>query len=181
MNANTRIQWLHKKLSQQSYPNAQRLVERFGISHRQAQRDFEHLKKKLGAPVAYNATQKGFYYTAPYSLPVLLSSDNDENYIPDILSVQSDEELAADSSVIQMQIPYTATVEIPQKLAVMELTPYILERESGSRYACEFHSIEKFIGALFSSGGDFRIIEPEWLREKMLARAEAILQKHTEQ
>ena len=48
MNANTRIQWLHKKMTMNSYPNAQRLAERFGISHRQAQRDFTYLKKELG-------------------------------------------------------------------------------------------------------------------------------------
>ena len=49
MNANIRIQWLHKKLTMKSYPNAQRLAERFGISHRQAQRDFDYLRRELGA------------------------------------------------------------------------------------------------------------------------------------
>ena len=29
MNAHTRIQWLHKKMTVNSYPNAQRLAERF--------------------------------------------------------------------------------------------------------------------------------------------------------
>ena len=39
MNANERIQWLHKRICDGRYPNAMRLSERFGISHRQAQRD----------------------------------------------------------------------------------------------------------------------------------------------
>lgn len=47
MNANTRIQWLHKKMTMNSYPNAQRLAERFGISHRQAQRDMDYLRLSL--------------------------------------------------------------------------------------------------------------------------------------
>ena len=48
MNANTRIQWLHKKMTVNAYPNAQRLAERFGISHRQAQRDLDYLRRELG-------------------------------------------------------------------------------------------------------------------------------------
>ena len=32
MNAHTRIQWLHKKMTMKSYPNAQRLAERFQCS-----------------------------------------------------------------------------------------------------------------------------------------------------
>ena len=89
MNANIRIQWLHKKLTMKSYPNAQRLAERFGISHRQAQRDFEYLRRELGAPIAYDNSRKGFYYEESYVLPVILSSDNDDLYIPEIFNVHS--------------------------------------------------------------------------------------------
>lgn len=85
--ASTRIQWLHKKLLTRSYPNAQRMAERFHMSHRQAQRDIDCLRKKLGAPIAYDNARRGFYYTADYTLPVLLTSDNDESYIPEISAV----------------------------------------------------------------------------------------------
>ena len=50
--ASTRIQWLHKKLLTGSYPNAQRMAERFHMSHRQAQRDIDYLRRELGAPIA---------------------------------------------------------------------------------------------------------------------------------
>ena len=76
--ANTRIQWLHKKIANMYYPNAMRLSERFNISHRQAQRDVDYLKKKLGAPLEYSMEHKGYYYSEQYSLPLVLSSDNDE-------------------------------------------------------------------------------------------------------
>ena len=59
----TRIQWLHKKILNMYYPNAMRISERFNISHRQAQRDVDYLKNKLGAPIEYSAEHKGFYYT----------------------------------------------------------------------------------------------------------------------
>ena len=42
MSANDRIQWLHKMVSEQCYPNAKNISEKFDISPRQAQRDIEH-------------------------------------------------------------------------------------------------------------------------------------------
>lgn len=179
MNANTRIQWLHKKMAVGSYPNAQRLAERFGISHRQAQRDLDYLRRELGAPVEYDTSRKGFYYTEPYSLPVLFSSDNDESYMPEIFNAGR-HELAAEESIIQMQIPYTATVEIKHKLTALELSAYVVARQPHDRYACEFHSIEKFIGLLLSLDADFRLIEPDWLRERLLRNARRVLGNNSE-
>ena len=178
MNANIRIQWLHKKLTMKSYPNAQRLAERFGISHRQAQRDFEYLRRELGAPIAYDNSRKGFYYEENYVLPVLLSSDNDDVYIPEIFNVHSKQELAADESIIQMQIPYSATVEIKNKLTALELSNYIVAREPHDRYVCEFHSVEKFLGLLLSMDADFRIVAPYWLREKILRSARRVVENN---
>jgi len=175
MNANVRIQWLHKKLTMKSYPNAQRLAERFGISHRQAQRDFDYLRRELGAPVAYDNSRKGFYYEESYVLPVLLTSDNDELYIPEVFNVHSHQELGADESIIQMQIPYSATIEIKNKLTALELSNYIVAKEPHDRYVCEFHSIEKFLGLLLSLDADFRLIEPYWLRERILRQAKRVL------
>lgn len=178
MNANTRIQWLHKKLRDQSYPNAQRIAERFGISHRQAQRDLDFLRKNLGAPIAYDSGKKGFYYTEEFTLPLLLSSDNDDLYIPEISTVRQTEELAADASIIQMQIPYSATVEVHDKLDVLELSPYIIAHLPRNRYTCEFHSVERFVGVLMALTSDFRVIEPQWLREKLMDCASRVLKNH---
>ena len=161
-----------------SYPNAQRLAERFGISHRQAQRDFEYLRRELGAPIAYDNSRKGFYYEESYVLPVILSSDNDDLYIPEIFNVHSKQELAADESIIQMQIPYSATIEIKNKLTALELSNYIVAREPHDRYVCEFHSVEKFLGMLLSMDADFRIVEPYWLREKILRSARRVVENN---
>ncbi len=171
MNANIRIQWLHKKLTMKSYPNAQRLSERFGISHRQAQRDFDYMRRELNAPIAYDNSRKGFYYTSPFVLPLLLTSDNDDLYIPEVFNVQSRQELGADDSIIQMQIPYSAIVEIKNKLTALELSNYIVAKQPKDRYVCEFHSIERFLGLLLSLDADFRLIEPYWLRERILRSA----------
>lgn len=175
MNANIRIQWLHKKLTMKSYPNAQRLAERFGISHRQAQRDFDHLRRELSAPIAYDKCRKGFYYERPFVLPVLLTSDNDDVYVPEAFNVRSDQELGADDSIIQMQIPYSATLEIKNKLTALELSNYIVAKESHDRYICEFHSIERFIGLMLSLDADIRIVDPYWLRERLLRSARRVV------
>ena len=181
MNANTRIQWLHKKLTVESYPNAQRLAERFKISHRQAQRDLDYLRRELGAPIAYDNRRKGFYYTQPFVLPVLLTSDNDEVYIPEVFKVKSRRELAAEESIIQMQIPYSATVEIKNKLAALELSSYIIAKQPKDRYVCEFHSIERFLGMLLSMEADFQLIEPLWLRERIVRNARRVLDNNAEE
>ncbi|MBQ8433134.1 MAG: hypothetical protein IJX28_09660 [Clostridia bacterium] len=181
MNANTRIQWLHKKLTVESYPNAQRLAERFKISHRQAQRDLDYLRRELGAPIAYDNHRKGFYYTEPFVLPVLLTSDNDEVYIPEVFKVKSSRELAAEESIIQMQIPYSATIEVKNKLAALELSSYIIAKQPRDRYVCEFHSIERFLGMLLSMEADFRLIEPLWLRERIARNARRVLKNNEEE
>lgn len=178
MTANTRIQWLHKKITERSFPNAARLSERFGISHRQAQRDVDILRKRLGAPIAYSAEYKGFYYTTDFSLPLLLTSANDDSYITDVVS-RDESELGADETVIQMQIPFTATVEIPDKLTAIELNRYIISNEGKNRYTCEFHSVEAFIGSLFASEANIRLIEPEWLRERIVQSARRMLDNNT--
>ncbi len=177
----TRIQWLHRKLSTNSYPNAQRIAERFHISHRQAQRDIDNLKKKFGAPIAYDPAKLGFYYTQPFSLPVLITSDNDDSYIPEIATVRDESEYGATEAIIQMQIPYTATVTLPDRLSAVELGSYITAKAGTHSYLCEFHSVERFIGALISLGSDFRVEEPKWLQEKLVESAKLILKNHKEE
>ena len=177
----TRIQWLHKKLLSGSYPNSHRMAERFHISPRQAQRDLDFLRKELHAPIAYDSQRRGFYYTEKFTLPLLLTSDNDELYIPEVSPLQSPEELGAQESIIQMQIPYSATIELTDKLAIMELTPYITQKSGKDRFLCEFHSTEKFIGTLVALNADFHLIEPDWLRERLLQTAERILQSHNQE
>ena len=106
---------------------------------------------------------------------MLLTSDNDELYIPEVFNVKSRQELGADESIIQMQIPYSATVEIKNKLTALELSNYIVAKQPRDRYVCEFHSIERFLGLLLSLDADFRLIEPYWLRERILRSARRVV------
>ena len=100
--------------------------------------------------------------------------------MPEIFNAER-QELAANESIIQMQIPYSATVEIKNKLTALELSPYIISKESRDRYICEFHSIERFIGLLLSLDADFRLIEPFWLRERIVRSAKRVLNNNSEE
>lgn len=175
MLANTRIQWLHKKITELTYPNANRLSERFGISHRQAQRDVDMLRKQLHAPLAYDVNRKGFYYTAPYTLPLLLAASNDSTLLDEDGELTDTVSFNEDGAAIQMQLPYTATVEIPDKLAVLELSSFIISREGHHRYTCEFHSVERFLSVLIAAASGARILAPDWLRERLLKTANDII------
>ena len=178
-NANLRIQWFHKKVTELSYPNAMRLSERFRISHRQAQRDVDFLLRKLGAPLHYSAEHKGYYYTEAFSLPMVITSDNDDNYSMVIPGQDELSLLGAESGVIQMQLPYTATIELEDKLTALELSNYITARRGEGRYLCEFHHVERFLAALLTADTDVRLLEPEWLRERLVASARRVLANYT--
>ena len=186
MSANLRIQWLHRKIADGSYPNAKRLAERFGISHRQAQRDVDFLKNNLMAPLAFDYTRRGFYYSAPFTLPLAITADNDEDYSGVLASASTDTvaqtTIPASSTIIQTQIPYSATLKIEDKLAAVELRPFIRERLEDGSYLCEFHSIEKFMSVILSIDADITVLKPNWLRLRLIRAAERIIRNnsHTE-
>jgi len=172
-----RIQWLHKKIANMYYPNAMRLSEKFGISHRQAQRDVDYLKRQLGAPLEYSMEHKGYFYTQQYSLPLVMATDNDDP-LSEVVDGFTGTENLADNTVIQMQVPYTATVEIPDKLSALTLKSYIVSKESRNRYLCEFHNVEQFLSILMTLQTDFKVLEPFWIRERLVKFAENIIKNN---
>ena len=149
MSANKRIQWLHSRISEGHYPNASRIAEKFGVSHRQAQRDVDFLRTKLGAPIAYNAEHRGFYYTKPFSFPIYITSDNDDEYSG--FAGKLSGVPRSENTLVQMQIPYNAEIEVKNKL-----------------------------GVLVSINADIKILSPEWLRNRALDAAERIIKNNKE-
>lgn len=192
--ANKRIQWFHATVQANGYPNSTLLCERFHISLSQAKRDIRFLRDTLGAPLSYDPLRRGYSYSEPYSLPVAMTTSNDETfhglltnagetgYLPEASTGEN-----ADLTFLQLQIPYTAVLEIPDKLAVAELKSYIrYEKETSEKlrkhcYKCEFHSVDRFFGALLSVNADIRIVSPKWLREKLVASAERILRLNADE
>ena len=182
VSANIRIQWLHEELVRNTYPNAARLAERFHISRRQAQRDIDFLKKQLGAPLEYDGRVMGYHYVKPFALPVSVKNENDVGlsrmpinpFGRDVL----DDSAEADSVIIQGQIPYTATLGITDKLTVLEMRSYIISEEARGEFLCEFHNIDRFLCAILTARSGIRIIEPSWLREKLLHMARKAIENN---
>lgn len=65
-----RIYSFHQKLKNNSFPNATTLIEEFELSRATAHRDISYMRDRLLAPIAFNSTRKGFYYTEDdFTLP----------------------------------------------------------------------------------------------------------------
>ena len=65
-----RFLWFHDRVKASKYPNARHLAERFEISPRTAQRELDFIRDRLKAPLEYEHTRKGYYYTDDsYELP----------------------------------------------------------------------------------------------------------------
>jgi predicted DNA-binding transcriptional regulator YafY len=173
MNADKRIQWLHKYIVNMRYPTASRLAERFGISHRQAQRDVTALREEYGAPLAYSADRRGFYYTEEFSLPTYTKDESEFDYVEAVT-----QGLAPKEESLQLQIPYSAVLRIPDKLTRLELSRFIVGEESRGNYVCEFHSIEMFLGLVLAAEADITILKPEWLRKRLIQSAERVLRNN---
>ncbi len=175
MSANDRIQWFHKMVTDGCYPNSGDVAEKFDISPRQAQRDIEHMRKNLGAPLAYCGSRKGYFYRSSFYLPAMISTENQSDYSNVIAGLKDFTESSARVSAVQMQLPYSAMLEITDKITVMNLRSFIVSEERHHRYRCEFPSIELFLGVIMSTGAEIRIISPDWLREKLVDFAKKIL------
>ncbi len=181
MNAYTRIQWLHDQIKAFRYPNAQRLCERFGISHRQGQRDLRYLREELGAPLSYSAERRGFCYTTEFSLPIYIRNSAESDYL-DLLDKQfalNEEPIdPAHPHYVQLQIPFTSTLHIPDKLARMSLDRFIVKDNGGDCYLCEFGHVELFLSAIMMLDANIRILSPAWLRDRLVSIAARALENN---
>jgi predicted DNA-binding transcriptional regulator YafY len=62
--------WFDRQVRDGRYPNAASLAGRFEISRKTAQRNIEHMRDRLLAPLEYDSRRRGYYYTdASFALP----------------------------------------------------------------------------------------------------------------
>ncbi len=180
MTVNDRIQWLHKKICEEAYPSAIDLSNKFSISRRQAQRDVDKLKTQLGAPIVYSHTHNGYYYAEEFTLPYMHELENDSD-LHDVISSMREIEMAkAERGMLQLQLPYTAILHIPDRTTVVELRSMIIEDLPNKNYRCEFQSIELFLGILISTNANIKITEPEWLRLRLIDLAKNAIANNEE-
>jgi len=168
-----RIVWLHERISGGSYPNSAHLREKFGISKTQSKRDIRMLKA-LGAPVAFNSARGGFEYTSDFELPAGISVAGDESTVSAIASAERD------GGGVQLTIPYTARVRLPDRMSAVELGRFVKGRPKGGVYDCEFRNPDLFIGMLVAAAPGAEVISPEWLRTQLADRCAEMLLANTQ-
>jgi len=171
ISAYVRIQWLHEQLFCNTYPSIKKLTENFEISYRQGQRDIEYMRDSLGAPIEYSAHRKGYFYAKPFSLPTLYLTADETNYMTKLAAYY-------DSLKLRPQVPYTTKIKILSKRKSYRLLDRFLRGKEGDYVIYEFHNVELFIGVLLSCGGDFEIIFPNWLRERVTEICKNVLLRH---
>lgn len=72
-----RFIWFDNEVRNNRYPNATRLARQFEVSTKTAHRHLDYFRDRLLAPLEYDESRKGFYYTDPsFQLPIMkLSQD----------------------------------------------------------------------------------------------------------
>ena len=73
-----RILFIDRKIREGSFPNCTSLAREWEISSKTIQRDIDYLKYELDAPIEYDKSKHGFYYTENnYRLPAISMSESD--------------------------------------------------------------------------------------------------------
>jgi predicted DNA-binding transcriptional regulator YafY len=172
-----RIQWFHRNVALGNHPTAALMSERFGISLRQAYYDINLLRSRLHAPLVFSAAEGGYLYTEPYVLPSVTSElgSADCTGLAALLDMEEEQPALAQRSTVQLQIPFRAVLQIESPLSILNFRRYLVEEEEGGRFVCEFPNLELFLSLIFTDDGEVRILEPEWLRERLCAMAEKTL------
>lgn len=67
-----RLIGIHKKIKSGTYPNTRQLAEEFneGKGIATISRDIEFLRDRFGAPIEYDSTHRGYYYTEEFDMPL---------------------------------------------------------------------------------------------------------------
>lgn len=75
--------WFHQEVKKGRFPNARSLAEHFELSTKTAQRNINFMRDRLSAPLEYDASRKGYYYTDyTFELPPFQTTQEE------ILSIQ---------------------------------------------------------------------------------------------
>ncbi|MEW6489322.1 MAG: WYL domain-containing transcriptional regulator [Thermodesulfobacteriota bacterium] len=73
-----RYYWFDHEVRRYRYPNARTLAERFELSNRTAYRAVEFLRDRLGAPLEYDPSRKGYRYAdETFALPEIRASQEE--------------------------------------------------------------------------------------------------------
>lgn len=73
-----RLKEIHLQIAEKRYPNTRKLAEYFEVSEITITRDIANLKNFYNAPIAHDASKRGYYYTEDYEFPLLKVISNNQ-------------------------------------------------------------------------------------------------------
>jgi predicted DNA-binding transcriptional regulator YafY len=74
----SRLAFIDRRIGEGSYPNSSSLAREYEVSSRTILRDIEYMRDMLDAPVEYDTSRRGYYYTEPqYHLPAIDIRESD--------------------------------------------------------------------------------------------------------
>jgi predicted DNA-binding transcriptional regulator YafY len=74
----SRLLFIDRKIRELAYPNCATLAREWEVSDKTIQRDLEYMRTMLDAPLAYDARQRGYFYTEEsFHLPAIALNDSD--------------------------------------------------------------------------------------------------------
>lgn len=76
-----RLSKIHAKIKSGCYPNTKQLAFDNEVSVPTISRDIEFLRDRFGAPICYDATQRGYYYEEDFDMPLNMISSKDVMFL----------------------------------------------------------------------------------------------------
>ncbi len=76
-----RLSKIHAKIKSGCYPNSQQLAFDNEVSVPTISRDIEFLRDRFGAPISYDAAQRGYFYEEDFDMPLNMISSKDVMFL----------------------------------------------------------------------------------------------------
>ena len=130
-----RYHWFHGQVKEGRCPNSRTLSERFEVSQKKAQRDIEFIRDRLGAPLAYDPSKKGYHYDdISYELPPIWFKEDEllalclalrlASTLPDRTLKTSLHKLLEKFLTFRFLDPPPALAEVEEKVSVKNIEYY---------------------------------------------------------
>ena len=73
-----RILFIDSRIRQEGFPSKSVFVEKFEVSAKTIERDLQYMRNRLGAPLEFDRTRRGYYYSSEnYFLPSVVMSEGE--------------------------------------------------------------------------------------------------------
>ena len=181
-----RMQRLHEMLSANRYPNCRKIAAEFEVSTKTIQRDVNFMRDRLRLPIEYDGRHTGFRYSRPVDDPPIAFASE----IAKAKKSAPAKEVATDFSILDSEewpcvkecgaaiarIWFDAKVAARvQVLASHPFQEIKISPDGGVELKVQLDGVVDLDRWVLSWGAYARVLEPDWLRRRILKIARRIL------